>query len=76
MKKLIIFFVVLFQIISIFAQQKYTSADGAYGYEFSDDFSTMQSRQIDLDGAIEKSDNTNTYYSPIFIHKGYFNMPL
>ena len=50
MKKLIIFFVVLFQIISIFAQKKYTSADGAYGYEFSDDFSTMQSRLIDLDG--------------------------
>ena len=59
MKKLIIFFVVLFQIISIFAQQKYTSADGAYGYEFSDDFSMMQSRQIDLDGAIENTDNTD-----------------
>ena len=25
---------------------------------------------------IENSDNTNTYYSPIFIHRGYFNMPL
>ena len=25
---------------------------------------------------IENSDNTNTYYSPIFIHMGYFNMPL
>jgi hypothetical protein len=60
MKKLFFALFILVQICSVFAQQKYSSADGFYGYEFSDDFSKMTARILDSEVSSDSSNSIPT----------------
>lgn len=60
MLKNFLLIVIVMQILPIFAQKKYTSADGFYGYNFSEDFTQMSSTIIDSEISIDNSIENQT----------------
>ena len=60
MLKNFLLIVIVMQILPIFAQKKYTSADGFYGYNFSEDYTQMSSTIIDSEISIDNSIENQT----------------